>query len=55
MVESFFSTLKLELNLDDNRKVLTSPQQPQRDLACSIEGYNNRERRYSKIGNISPQ
>ncbi len=54
-MESFFSALKLELNLDNNRKVLISPQQLQHDLAFSIEGYNNRERRYSKIGNISPQ
>jgi transposase InsO family protein len=27
VVESFFSTLKLELNLDDNREALISPQQ----------------------------
>ena len=46
VVESFFSTLKLELGLDDNREVLISPQQLQRDLAFWIEGYYNRERRH---------
>lgn len=38
VVESFFSTLKLELSLDDHREVLISPQQLQRDLAFWIEG-----------------
>jgi len=33
VVESFFSTLKLELDLDDNREVPISPQQLQRDLS----------------------
>jgi len=33
VVESFFSTLKFELDLDDDRKDLTSPQQLQNDLA----------------------
>jgi putative transposase len=50
VVQSFFSTLKLELNLDDNRGVLISPQQLQRDLAFWIEGYYNRERRHATIG-----
>ena len=54
VVESFFSTLKLELGLDDNREVLISPQQLQHDLAFWIEGYYNRERRHSTIGYISP-
>jgi putative transposase len=54
VVESFFSTLKLELNLDDNRGVLISPKQLQRDLAFWIEGYYNRERRHSTIGYLSP-
>jgi putative transposase len=54
VVESFFSTLKLELNLDDNRDVLISPQQLQRDLAFWIEGYYNRERRHSTIGYLCP-
>ena len=53
MVESFFSTLKLELDLGNDREVLTSPQQLQRDLVFWIEGYNNRELRYSTIGHIS--
>ena len=54
VVESFFSTLKLELALDDNRKELISPQQLQRNLAFWIEGYYNRERRHSTIGFLSP-
>jgi putative transposase len=54
VVESFFSTLKLELSLDDHREVLISPQQLQRDLAFWIEGYYNRERRHSTIGYLSP-
>nr|WP_071881581.1 IS3 family transposase [Cyanobium gracile] len=54
VVESFFSTLKLELDLDDDRAVLISPQQLQRDLAFWIEGYYNRERRHSTVGYLSP-
>ncbi len=54
VVESFFSTLKLELDLDDDRAVLISPQQLHRDLAFWIEGYYNRERRHSTIGYLSP-
>jgi transposase InsO family protein len=54
VVESFFSTLKLELGLDDNREVPISPQMLQRDLAFWIEGYYNRERRHSTIGYLSP-
>ena len=53
-MESFFSTLKLELDLDDNRDTLISPQQLQRDLAFWIDGYYNRERRHSTIGYLSP-
>jgi transposase InsO family protein len=54
VVESFFSTLKLELDLDDDSKELIRPQQLQRDLAFWIEGYYNRERRHSSIGYLSP-
>ena len=54
VVESFFSTLKLELDLDDDSKELIRPQQLQRDLAFWIEGYYNRERRHSTIGYLSP-
>ena len=54
MVESFFSTLKLELALDDNRKELIDPKELQRDLAFWIEVYYNRERRHSTIGYLSP-
>ncbi len=39
VVESFFSTLKLELDLDDDWDVLISPQQLQRDLAFWSDGY----------------
>ena len=39
VAESFFSTLKLELALDDNRKELIDPKELQRDLAFWIEGY----------------
>lgn len=54
VVESFFSTLKLELDLDDNRQEVINLQQLQRDLAFWIEGYYNRERRHSTIGYLSP-
>ena len=54
VVESFFSTLKLELDFDDDREALISPQQLQRDLAFWIEGCYNRERRHSTIGYMSP-
>ena len=54
MVESFFSTLQLELDLDDSRDTLISPQQLQRDLAFWIEGYYNREHRQSTIDYLSP-
>lgn len=54
VVESFFSTLKLELNLDDNRRDLVTLQQLQRELAFWIESHYNRERRHSKIGYLSP-
>ena len=56
VVESFFSTLKLELALDDNRKrkELIDPKALQRNLAFWIEGYYNRERRHSTIGYLSP-
>jgi hypothetical protein len=47
VVESFCSTLKLELNLDEDRDVMNSPQQLWRDLAFWIEGSYNFERRHS--------
>jgi putative transposase len=53
VAESFFSTLKLELDLDDNRKELITPQQLQRDLVFWIEGYY-RERHHSTIGYLGP-
>ena len=54
MVESFFSTLKHELDLDDDAETLKSPQQLIRQLAFWIDGYYNRERRHSTIGYLSP-
>lgn len=54
VVESFLSTLKLELDLDDNREVLLVPLQLQRDLARRIDDDGNGERRHSTIGWPSP-
>ncbi len=54
VVESFFSTLKHELGLDDEAKILNSPQQLIRHLAFWIDGYYNRIRRHSTIGYLSP-
>ena len=42
VVGGFFSRLKLELDLDNDRDVLISPDQLQRDLGFWIEGYYNR-------------
>ena len=53
-VESFFSTLKHELELDDDAATLNSPQQLIRHLSFWIDGYYNRERRHSTIGYVSP-
>jgi transposase InsO family protein len=54
VVESFFSTLKHELDLDDAAEVLLSSQQLQSRLAFWIDGYYNRGRRHSTIGYLSP-
>jgi transposase InsO family protein len=54
VVESFFSTLKHELGLDDDAKTMNSPQQLIREMAFWIDGYYNRERRHSTIGYLSP-
>ena len=54
VVESFFSTLKHELGLDDDAEILASPQQLIREMAFWIDGYYNRERRHSTIGYLSP-
>ena len=54
VVESFFSTLKHELDLDDDAAILNSPQQLIREMAFWIDGYYNRERRHSTIGYLSP-
>ncbi len=49
VMESFFSTLKHELDLDDDTETLMSSQQLQSRLASWIDGYYNRERRHSTI------
>jgi putative transposase len=54
VVESFSSTLKQELGLDDETVLLNSPQQLIRHLAFWIDGYYNRERRHSTIGYLNP-
>ncbi len=54
VVESFFSTLKHELDLDDNVEILLSSQQLQSRLAFWIDGYYNREHRHSTNGYQSP-
>ena len=54
VVESFFSTLKHELDLDDDAETLLSSQQLQSRLAFWIDGYYNHERRHSTIGYLSP-
>lgn len=54
VVASFFSTLNLELVLDDNRDTLISPHQLQRDLAFWIEVSYNCERRNSTNDHLSP-
>jgi transposase InsO family protein len=54
VVESFFSTLKHELGLDDAAEIVNSPQQLIRQMAFWIDGYYNRERRHSTIGYLSP-
>ena len=53
MVESFFSKLKLKLDLDNIQDILISPHQLQRNLAFSIEGYANSERPHSTIGYLN--
>ncbi len=54
VVESFFSTLKLELDLDEGTQKLRTPRAILRDLAFWIEGYYNRERRHSSLNFLSP-
>jgi len=54
VVESFFSTLKHELDLDDDAEILNSPQQLISTWPSWIDGYYNRERRHSTIGYLSP-
>jgi transposase InsO family protein len=54
VVDSFFSSLDHELDLDDDSEILNNPEQLIRQLAFWINGYYNRERRHSRIGYLSP-
>lgn len=54
VVESFFSTYKLENDLDGNSPNLLTPWELQRKSAYWIEGYYNRERRHSFLEYLSP-
>ena len=54
VVESLFSTPKHELGLNDDAVARISPHRLQRDLACWIDGYYNRERRHSTLSYLSP-
>jgi transposase InsO family protein len=54
VVESFFSTLKHELDLDVDVGLLSIPQQLIRCWAFWFDGYYNRERCHSTIGYLSP-
>ena len=53
-MESFFSTFKHKLDLDDDPQILLSSQQLQSRLAFWIDGYYNLERRHSTNGYLSP-
>jgi putative transposase len=54
VVESFFSTIKHELNLYDVDAIMNSPQQLIREMAFWLDCYYNRERRHSMIGYPNP-
>ena len=53
-MESFFSTYKLENNLDDNSKILLTPLQLQSETTSWIEEYYNVNRRHSSNNYLSP-
>ena len=53
-MESFFSTYKLENNLDDNSKILLTPLQLQSETTSWIEEYYNLNRRHSNNDYLSP-
>lgn len=53
-MESFFSTYKLENNLDDNSKILLTPLQLQSETTRWIEEYYNLNRRHSSNDYLSP-
>ena len=53
VLESLFSTLQHELNLDGDTESRIAPKQLQRDLAFWIDGYYNRERRHSTLSYLS--
>jgi putative transposase len=52
-MESFFSTIKHELGLDNAFEFLFLSQQQQSWLAFWIDGYYNREHRHSTVGCLS--
>jgi putative transposase len=51
VMESFFSTLKLELDLE---KAIGTREYTQDTVFYWIEGWYNRERRHSSLGNVAP-
>jgi len=51
VLESFFSTLKLELNLE---KAQGARPQTRTLIFEWIEAFDNRERRHSSLGDLSP-
>lgn len=53
-MESFFSTYKLENNLDDNNKILLTPLQLQSETISYIEEYYKIDRRHSSNDYLSP-
>lgn len=54
MVETFLSTLKHEMDLNDDAKIRKYPQQLIRKLAYWIDGYYNPESHRSTTGHLSP-
>ena len=53
-MESFFSTYKLNKDLDDNSKILLTPLQLQSETTSWIEEYYNLNRRHSSNDFLSP-
>lgn len=51
-MESFFGSLKAELVHDQH---YLTPEEARRDLFAFIEGYDNRVRLHSALGDITPE